>query len=106
MSKASTSLGEDRADPFDEAGAQILLDAGERCGGDSLERLDLKLFAVPVVLDPLAGQLEGLAWRDGWQVSYNGGQVAPPRHLEPGHHIVVLFIDISDPLQRPLECVV
>ena len=95
--------GHHLADPPDQAGPQVLLDAVERRGGNRGVGGDPELPAVLRIVDPAAAEAEVLARLHAEQVADGGDQVAVSRHLEPHHAPGVLLVGEDDPLQGPLE---
>ncbi len=95
--------GHHLADPADQAGPQVLLDADERAGGDRGVGGDPELPAVLRVVDPRPAEAEVLARLHAQQVADGGHQVAVSRHLEPHHAPGVLLVREDDPLQHPLQ---
>ena len=96
-------LGEDGADPLDQAGAEVPLDADEGSGGDRLVLVNVKLVAVLLVVGPGALEAKRFAGSQRGQVPDDGGQVPRSGNVQAGHHVLGLFIDVGDPLDRPLE---
>jgi hypothetical protein len=95
--------GHHLADPPDQAGPQILLDAVERGRGDRGIGGDPELPAVLGIVDPASAEAEVLPRLHAEQVADGGDQIAVSRHLEAHHAPGIFLIAEDDPLQHPFQ---
>src|SRR3989304_117963 len=91
------------ADPPDEAGGEIALDGSHRGGKDAFVRLDLELFPVPRVADPLSPEADGLPGGDPPKIPHPRRRAGVTRNLEARHDIPRLRIRVVHPDEGPLE---
>ena len=96
-------LGVDRADAADHAGAEILLDAVDRCRRRGLQKPRLELLAVGAVVDPFARRGDPLAGGDRRGVADDGHQIAMAACLHPQNAEAVLGVVEGDPLDEAGE---
>ena len=93
-------LGINRADAADHAGAEIPLDALDRCRRRGPEKARLELLAVGAVVDPLARGGDPLARRNGRGVTDDRYQVAMSARLGPQNAEAVVGVLEGDPLDE------
>src|SRR5262249_21726392 len=82
---ANQLLGVDRSDTADHAGAEIFLDAFDRCRCGSLEEGRAELHTMGMVVDPGPTRLDELAGRDHRRVPDNGDQITLTSRLDAQH---------------------
>ncbi len=96
-------VGERLADAFDQAAAEILLDANDRARQHGLESLDRKLSPPLFVVHPMALGADALANIQRREIAYDGDRLGPPRaafRQKLRHGVMVLLVGVNDMLQR------
>ena len=92
--------GEVRADPLDEAGAEVLLDALDGRRRDRREAAGRELHAVDAVVHPRAFGLDELADRDGRGVADHGDRFAAAADQDAQDGEAVLLVVEGDAFDR------
>ena len=96
-------LGVDRADATDHAGAEIFLDAVDRCRRRGLQKPGLELLAMGAVVDPFAGRGDPFAGGDRCRVTDDRHLIAVSARLCPENAKAVLGVVEGDPLDQTGE---
>jgi hypothetical protein len=94
-------LGEMRADPLDQPGGEIALDALTRRGRRHLQEQRAKLRTVLAVLLPMAAGLDVLSGMDLGSAAEHGDEIAVAAHLHPQHTEAALGVMEGHALHQP-----
>ena len=95
---AHDPVSRDRADPLDQAAAQVFLQAGDGGRQHGVDGFGLELAAILGVSDPHAAEGDRLADVDAQHVADHGDQVTLVFWHQLGNGVAVLFIVVGDPV--------
>ena len=95
--------GRHRANTFDEAAAQVFLQARKRCRLGFLRLDHLELLAIFGMVAPVPHQAQGLPGMDVRKAAYDGHEVAYPWCFEPGHRVTGILGVIGHALYDALH---